>query len=1257
MQGFVLCVLISLAACQALNYEPTLNPKKTYEFRYEGAINIGRGMPDLAESGVRLTCNAKIVGISAQMFMLQVSNLAFEELNGIPGKSNYAASPKLSQRLAAQLNKPLMFEYVRGRVVDIQAPAGVSETIVNIVRGILGFLQVTVKTTQKVYELEELGLHGLCKSSYVLEEDDHASALTVTQLVDVSSCRQKAEILTGMAGMVENELSMQRGPRIVASVEYIYTVKATPDGGLITKARAQEYQHFSPFSIKGGNSKVLATKSIELLKVSDTTEKPAMPTAQSRGNVAYKFGAELKQIPILMMNLDNPVPRIAEMIKKLAAANMYQVDSTTSESIMEVIQLLRTVTLQDLETLWKQFAVNDEHRRWFLDLIIEVTDERVVQFMLNRFKAADVSANEAGQTLLVAMNHLTVTEVEVVEMSKEFLKIPFSRSHPILWNTVVLSYGSLVYKLCAYVQPCPVSAVQPLLDMANEGLLKNSEEDMVGALEALGNAGHPASVKTILKFLPGFSVKAQELPTRVVVSAVQAMRHIATRDPHTVQDIAMSLFVTKTLPTEVRIHAAVILLETKPPLALLMALTSFLLEEKDLEVVSFTFSLIKSLSKSVTPENQQLSTACNIAVKILGQRLGRLSFYSSRYLHLDWFSDDLLLGTSTVGHMIKNPNDIIPISGMIKGKFHFIGRILELLELGVRAEGLKELFSAAKPQLDDVEVTDYAAIMKILSDVKALPKDKPLLTAYSRAFGQEWFFADLNKDMIQRFLKALSPTAGKDSPAWKIIQDLQRGISWHWTKPFLVLETRRIMATTLGLPVEISKYYPTVTALTANAKAIITPPPKENLGELLSSDITLETDGFAGVTKDHFVFHGINTEFFQAGTQLKSKTPINLPWKLTLKMNVKQRKFEIDMTPIKKVTELFGVNFNVYAVSRNIEEPTLAKMTPMMANSAVNNIPPPFPKAAQDGLELTGEGEVYSPQSKFCFEASLYGTTLCVEAAAKRTHYLQEYPLYYFLGYTHLAIQLEPAQTKKPVESIQIKIDGSPKANIPNLRQIMDMIHKNTSRPQRASGVQADLFSNSQESEDGAPTPVALLKALALGAGGKADGYSAALYYMPTPLREDMEVIVSHLGEEVNWKLCGDAHLNKAEETAKMHVRWGAECQSYDVAVLAAKTAQAGAKPAISAKAKWGNLPASMMLIGKSIEDYLPGLSLLYGFGVRREANPAHEISGSVVRASPGSLDLEVKTPELTVYRQAILLPVEMMDMQISRNMTETRHN
>lgn len=40
--------------------------------------------------------------------------------------------------------------------------------------------------------------------------------------------------------------------------------------------------------------------------------------------------------------------------------------------------------------------------------------------------------------------------------------MPFSKSHPMLWNTVVLSYGSLVYRYCTYEYgtSCPVAVVQ-----------------------------------------------------------------------------------------------------------------------------------------------------------------------------------------------------------------------------------------------------------------------------------------------------------------------------------------------------------------------------------------------------------------------------------------------------------------------------------------------------------------------------------------------------------------------------------------------------------------------------------------------------------------------------------------------------------------------------------------------------------------------------------------------------------------------------
>lgn len=114
------------------------------------------------------------------------------------------------------------------------------------------------------------------------------------------------------------------------------------------------------------------------------------------------------------------------------------------------------------------------------------------------------------------------------------------------------------------------------------------------------------------------------------------------------------------------------------------------------------------------------------------------------------------------------------------------------------------------------------------------------------------------------------------------------------------------------------------------------------------------------VTKDHFVFHGINTDLFQCGVELKSKIISALPWTFDLKINMEEHKYEMNLTPSKTVTELFSVKYvfhdfysiivirnkvppnilmishsssnssNVFAVLRNIEEPSSFKITPMM---------------------------------------------------------------------------------------------------------------------------------------------------------------------------------------------------------------------------------------------------------------------------------------------------------------------------------------
>ncbi|XP_034562594.1 vitellogenin 3, phosvitinless [Notolabrus celidotus] len=1267
MRGILLCCLVALATCQSIRYDLALDPKKTYEYKYEGTVNFGLGMPNLAESAAKISCKVKISGVSAQTFILQVSDLVFEEFNGFLGKNAFTASPKLSQLITAQLVKPFMFDYTSGHVGDIRASAEISDSIVNIVRGILGFFQVTVKTTQKYYELEEIGIHGKCQSTYVTEENLKTKDMTITHVVDINNCKEKAAIYRGMATAVLDKVAKQRGESVISIVRYVYTLKPTAEGGLITKAQGLEQQHFSPFNVKGGNFKMQAVKEIELLGVSDTAEALTFGPMESKGSLIYKFVDAESDVPIMMQNLQDPVPKVIALVKKLAEANKYDIDSASTEDVLKAYQLLRVTDYEGLELMWKEFKGNDEHRRWFLDMIVEVTDARILKFLESRFDAADVTATEAVETLVLSINHLRPIP-ELVEMAKMFFTMPFSKSTIYVWHTVVLTYGSLVYKHCNYYTPCSVSAVQPLLDLATESLSTGNEANMVLALKALGNAGHPSSIKTIMRFLPGIAATPVDLPPSVLSAAVQSMRLIAARDPHSVQDITMTLFLQKDIPTEIRMLAFIILFDTKPSTALVSTVTAHLQEEKDLHLVSFAYSYLKSFARSSTPENLFLSTACNVAVKILAPKFGRLSYHYSKALRVDWFNDDFLIGTATEILMLRSTTNTFPTEFMMKGKFFFIGRILQLLEVGIRAEGIKELFSAGIPGFTgDLSYSDLQAVLNVLQNWEILPDDKTILSSFIRASGQEWFFADINKKLIQDIIGAISPSAGKESPLWGMIENLQKGVSWHRTKPFLIFEVRYFQATTLGLPLEISKYYITTNGITVNAKTTLNPPPTEHLGQLLASEISLETDGFAGWTKDFWVFYGINTEMFQCGTEFISKVPLAIPWNFAAKINMREKKFELDIPVCKKEIELFSVTSNVYAISRNIEELALAKMTPIIpdakdSNSEVVRTNSTIVEPESEQFETPN---AWHPTTKMCAESSIYGTGICVESELKREYYHEEYPLYYFLGYTQMAMKVTPVQATKAVEKIHFEVNAGSSRPPVSVRQLLETLRRLSKEATQQVSLSSDSASSARGSHnsnhdsvmqvlDSIPRAVFNIKAFAMGGNQKPDGYDASIYYTPEANAQNAQLIMSEVGEDTNWKMCVDTIVH-AHAEAKAHIRWGAECQSYEMSMRGITAHLPGSKPTLKAKVHWTRIPETMVEIGKSIGSYIPGMAFLLGFSEQHESNAKEEVSASVVVASADSIDVKLIFPEYTVYRQAVpfpLPPYSFQGLQQDRNTT-----
>uniref|UniRef100_A0A3P9LDY0 Vitellogenin n=1 Tax=Oryzias latipes TaxID=8090 RepID=A0A3P9LDY0_ORYLA len=1222
MRGLLLCCFVALATCQSLRYDLSLNPKKSYEYRYEGMVNFGLRQQNLAESGVKITCKVKITGASEQTYVLQVSDLAFAEYNGFPGKNGYDASPELTSRIAAQLVKPFMFEYANGHVGDIRASPEVSTTIVNIVRGILDFFQVTVKTTQRVYDLEEVGIHGKCQSYYTIEENMEAKNVTISQVVDVTKCREKAEKYKGMATAVVDKLSKQRGESVYSTVRNVYTIKPTTEGGLLTKAEGRERQHFTPFNVKGGAFKMQATKELVLLGVSDTASTPTFGPMESKGDIIFKFANINYNFPILMQNLEDPIPKITKLIKRLAAANSYQVDSASTEDCMKLYQLMKVVPFEGLTVLWKEFEGNPEQRRWFLDVTVEIGDARTFNFLKSRFQARDLTPTEAWQTFLMAVEHLEAT-LELVEISKEFLRTPYSKSDINLWHTVVLSYGSVVYKHCAYHTPCPVSTVQPLLDMATEALRGNDKEDMILVLKALGNAGHPGSIKTIMRFLPGVAATPKDLPPAVQSAAVQAMRLIAARDPHSVQDITMSLILQKDLPSEIRMLALVILFDAKPSMAAVSTVTEQLLDEEDLHVASFAYSYLEGFARSTTPDNHFLSTAANVAVKILAPKFGRLSYYYSKAKHMDWFDDDFLIGTATEMYMIRNAAYMFPSEVMMSGKLHVIGRIVKLLDLGMRLEGLKELFGAGIPGFKgDYSFSDFEAILRVLESWEDLPNNEPLFTAYSRASGQEWFYADVSKDLLRSIIMALNPSAWKGSPLWAAIETLKSGASWHYSRAFLIIEASYFLPSTLGLPVEISKYYNSITVMTVNAKAIAKPPPTQHLHQLLNSEIELETDGFAGVTKDFWVFYGVNTELFQSGSEFHNKVPIGLPWKFTTKVNIPEKKFELEFPPCTKEIPLISMRADVYAISRNIAEPDMHKRTPIMPNPTESNA---------ESQKPFWNPNYWHPSYNMCAESDIYGVGMCMEYDLRRQYYHEEFPLYYFLGYSHMELKIVPVNTTKTVEKIYFEVNAGTFKHPINAQQLLQSL--------------------AQLSKGRSSTPEALFnfKALAMAGNQKHEGYDAAVYYTPEANAHSTQLIVSQVGANTNWKMCVDTSVD-ARPKAKTHLRWGAECQSYEMSMTAGALHMNSSKPTLMSKVQFVRIPEYMEEMGKRVERYIPGMGLLLGFYQENERNANREVSASITAVSEDSIDVNIQFPEYTVYRKAVPLSVGFQNFQ--HNMT-----
>uniref|UniRef100_UPI0037E8BB2B vitellogenin-1-like n=1 Tax=Semicossyphus pulcher TaxID=241346 RepID=UPI0037E8BB2B len=1053
MRVVVLALALALVAGQPHNLAPEFAPSKTYVYKYEALLLSGLPEEGLAKAGLKVSSKVLISAEAENIYMLKLAEPEIFEYSGVWPKESFIPATKLTTALAAQLMTPIKFEYSNGVVGKMLAPEGISTLVLNVYRGILNVLQLNIKKTQNVYELQEAGAQGVCKTLYAITEDEKADRILLTKTRDLNHCQEKIVKDLGMAYTEKCVKCQEDSKNLRGATAYNYKLKPVANGVLILEAAVNELIQFSPFSEMNGAAQMQTKQSLVFLEIQRAPIVPIQAQYLHRGSLKYEFSTELLQTPIQLIKINNAQAQIAEVLNHLVTHNVERVHEDAPLKFLELIQLLRAARFEDLEMLWSQYRTRPAYRQWILDAIPAIGTPAALKFIKEKFDANELSVAEAAQALVASIHMVTATteSIKMVEALAVNSKIVES---PVLREIVFLGYGTMVSKYCAEVPVCPVELIKPIQELLAEAVARDETKDIILFVKVLGNAGHPTSLKPITKVLPIHGTAATSLPMRVHADAIMALRNIAKKEPRMIQELALQLYMDKALHPELRMLACIVLFETRPAMGLVTTLANIVKTEQNMQVASFTYSHMKSLTRSTAAIHASVAAACNVAVKILSPRLDRASLRFSKAIHMDIYNSPLMLGAAASAFYINDAATILPRSVVAKTSAYLAGAAADVLEVGVRTEGLQEALLKNPALIDNADrITKMKRVIKALSQLRSLQTNTPLASVYVKFFGQEVAFANIDKALVDQAI-AIATGPSVQTFGLNAVKALLSGVSFNYAKSLLATEVRRILPTAAGLPMELSLYTAAVAAAAVQVKATTAPalPETFHLAHLLKTDIQLETEIRPSIAVNTFAVMGVNTAVIQAALLSRAKLNSILPAKIVARLNINEGHFKIEALPVSVPEQAAAVHVETLAVTRNIEDLAAAKLTPIIPNKVLEPLSreiltSKLTSSASASFATSSEivhsdveaaRKILKPklaqfEKKYCAKA--VGLKGCIKVATDNAAFIRNIALYKLAGKHSVALSIKPIEGEE-IERLEIEVQVGPRAAELIIKQI-----------------------------------------------------------------------------------------------------------------------------------------------------------------------------------------------------------------------------
>ncbi|OPJ77395.1 hypothetical protein AV530_007724 [Patagioenas fasciata monilis] len=1229
MRGIILALALSLVGSQKSDIDPGFSSRRSHLYSYEGWVLNGLQEKNLGKAGVRLSCKLEISGLSENAYLLKIRSPQFEEYNGIWPRDPFTRSSKISQIVSSCFTRPFKFEYNTGRIGNIYGPEDCPNMCINIVRGILNMMQITIKKSQNVYELQEAGIGGVCHTRYIIQEDKKNSRVSVTKTVDQNNCQEKVMQSVGMAYIYPCPADVMKARLIKGTAAFSYKLKQSDSGTLITEVTSQQIYQISPLSEPTGVAVMEARQQLTLLEVkSERASSPDIPM-QSYGSLRYQFPPVLPQMPLQLIKTKNPEQRIVETLQHIVQNNQQDFHDDVPHRFLELVQLCRIANADILESLWRQCSDKPRYRRWLLSAVSATGTVEALKFIKSRIRNDDLNYLQTLLSVSFTL-HLMKADEQTVPIAADLMTSSRIQKNPMLQQVACLGYSSVVNRYCSQTSACPKEALQPVHDLADEAVSRGREDKMKLALKCIGNMGEPASIKRILKFLPISSSSASDIPIHIQIDAIMALRKIAWKDPKTVS------FVKERLAIHVQ-HVS-----------------------------------------------RDRSSACNIALKLLAPKLDRLSYRYSKVMHIGGYFDNYKVGAAGDVFVMNSPGTMFPSAIISKLMAYSAGSVADLVEL----LGWKELptetplisaylklfgqelgyLSVNKEVLQQVMKTVLepadrnTALKKIASQIRngiagqwtqpvwmgEMRYIVPTCTGLPLEYGS--YTTALARAAVSVDGKVTPPLTGDFKPSQLLESTIQIRSDIN---PSLYVHT----VATMGVNTEYFQH-----AVEIQGKVQTRVPVKFDAKiDMKLKNVKIETNPCHEETEivvgRHKAF-AVSRNIGELGVE--KRTPI-LPEDAS--SNIVQEPFK----PSERASS---------------EGSTMQGADSMEKKQA---------SCPQEDLRHSPERKTH--KQDICIKLHHLGCQLCFSSRSRDASFLKNTYLHRLIGEHEAKVVLMPVQPDADLDKILLEIqagsraaskiihgvnseseeeDESPlhediQAKLKKILGIENVFkehheiyqyrfksaHRQEFPKRKLPADQLNSADSSAKSSHASSQPASRLKflgdvqtpVLAAFLHGvhnykKIGGLQLVVYADIDSVKPRIQVFVSNLTDSSKWKLCADASVLNAHKAAA-YLKWGRNCQDYKISTELVTGRFAG-HPAAQVKLEWPKVPSSVKSVAEWFYKFVPGAAFMLGFSEKMDKNPSRQVRVIVALTSPRTCDVVIKLPDVILSEKAVRLPLSL---------------